>query len=259
VKIVNVHPDNPSKGLPTVMALMILNSPSNGKPLAVMDGGYLTALRTGAAGGIAARYLAREDSKVLGIVGAGGQARTQLEAIAQVFSLEQVKVFDVDASRSEVFRSQMGGIVNCNMSICKDIREACDCDILVTVTPVRKPLIMDDWIRPGTHINAIGADARGKEELEPALLTRSRIVVDDITQAVHSGEVNVPISEGIIKVADIVCELGEVIAGLHPGRTDDSQITIFDSTGLAIQDVSTAHLAYNRALELGMGMDLDMF
>ncbi len=259
VKIVNVHPDNPSKGLPTVMALMVLNSPVTGEPLAVMDGGYLTAVRTGAAGGIAAKYLARPDSKILGMVGAGGQARTQLEAISQVFSLEQVKVYDLDVSRSESFRSDMEEIIDCDISVCADIREVCDCDILVTVTPVRDPLIKDEWIKAGTHINAIGADARGKEELEPSLLKRSRVVVDDIAQASHSGEVNVPLSRGIIAADDIVCELGEIIAGLHPGRTDDSQITIFDSTGLAIQDVSTAHLVYNRALEREMGVYLDMF
>ncbi|WP_445474724.1 alanine dehydrogenase [Methanococcoides methylutens] len=259
VKIVNVHPDNRQKGLPTVMALFVLNSTVTGAPLAVMDGTYLTDIRTGAAGGIAAKHLARPESRIMGIVGSGNQARTQLLAITNVFDLEEVKVYSEHMARAEQFKLEMEDKAGCTITVCSSIEDVCDCDILVTVTPVREPIVKSEWIKPGTHINAIGADAAGKEEIEASILERSRVVVDDIAQASHSGEVNIPISKGIITVDDICCELGEVIAGLKPGRSGDSEITVFDSTGLAIQDVATALLVYNAAKEKGIGKMLPMF
>ncbi|WP_440953496.1 alanine dehydrogenase [Methanococcoides sp. FTZ1] len=259
VKIVNVHPDNRQKGLPTVMALFVLNSTETGAPLAVMDASYLTDIRTGAAGGIAAKHLARPDSHILGLVGSGNQARTQLVAIANVFDLEEVKVYSAHKESAEQFKQEMECKADCTIEVCSSIEEVCDCDILVTVTPVRTPIVKSKWIKPGTHINAIGADAAGKEELEASILLQSRVVVDDMAQASHSGEVNVPLSEGLITVDNICCEIGEVIAGLEPGRLNESDITIFDSTGLAIQDVATALLVYNAAKEKGMGKKLQMF
>jgi alanine dehydrogenase len=259
VKIVNVHPDNLGKGLPTVMALMVLNSTSTGAPLAVMDGTHLTNIRTGAAGGVAAKYLARPDSKVVGMVGAGNQARTQLLALAQVFDIEQVRITSMSMSESEIFVKAMESYVKFEILTTSSVEEVCDCDILVTTTPVRSPLVRSEWVKPGTHINAIGADAKGKEELDPQILTRAMIVVDDIAQASHSGEVNVPLSTGVISDDDIYGELGEVVAGIKPGRTAEDEITVFDSTGLAIQDVATANLVYGKAVERGIGRKLGMF
>ncbi|MBN2487525.1 MAG: alanine dehydrogenase [Methanosarcinaceae archaeon] len=259
VKIVNVHPDNFGKGLPTVMAVMVLNSTSTGAPLVVMDGTYLTGIRTGAAGGVAAKYLARKDSKVVGMVGSGSQARTQLLALAQVFDIEQVKVTNRNIKGCEEFVKAMESYVKFEMLITPSVEEVCDCDILVTTTPVRSPLVRSEWIKPGTHINAIGADAMGKEELDPQILTRAKIVVDDIVQASHSGEVNMPLSTGVISSGDIYGELGEVVAGIKPGRTGKDEITVFDSTGLAIQDVATANLVYGKAVERGIGRKLNMF
>jgi alanine dehydrogenase len=241
------------------MALFVLNSTETGAPLAVMDATYLTDVRTGAAGGIAAKHLARQGSRILGIVGSGNQARTQLLAIANVFDLGEVKVYSAHRSRAEQFRQEMGRKAGCSITVCSSIEDVCDCDILVTVTPVREPIVKREWIKPGTHINAIGADAAGKEELEASILVQSRVVVDDMAQASHSGEVNVPLSSGVITADDICCEIGEVIAGLKAGRSDDSDITVFDSTGLAIQDVATALLVYNAAKEKGVGKKLPMF
>jgi len=258
VKIVNVHPDNTRIGLPTVMALVVLNSTETGAPVAVMDGTHLTNMRTGAAGGIAVKYLARKDSKVVGMVGVGNQARTQLLAINEVMDIEEVKAADTSMARSESFSKDMERLTGLHVSV-TGIREACDCDILVTTTPVREPIVSDGWVKPGTHINAIGADAPGKEELDPALLLRAKIIVDDMEQATHSGEVNVPISKGIISQRDIHCELGEVITGTKRGREGDDEITIFDSTGLAIQDVVTANLIYKKARAKGAGIELTQF
>jgi alanine dehydrogenase len=258
VKIVNVHPDNPQKGLPTVMALFVLVSTSTGAPLAVMDATYITDVRTGAAGGIAAKYLARRDSKIVGMIGVGAQARTQLLALAEVFDIEQVKATSKTCRECERFKESMEKQTGCEVVIV-DIEEACNCDILVTTTPVRKPIIKNEWIREGTHINAIGADAEGKEELDPMILKRSKIIVDDVAQAAHSGEINVPLKQGIITIENIHASLGEVIAGKKQGRTSEREITIFDSTGLAIQDVATANLAYQRAREQHIGMYLEQF
>jgi alanine dehydrogenase len=259
VKIVNVHPGNPALGLPTVMALIVLISPQTGAPIAIMDGTYLTDIRTGAAGGIAAKYLARKDSKVIGLVGAGNQARAQLEALSEVFELEMVKVTSRTKESCEKFIQEAAGITSCEIRYEEKIEDVCDCDILVTTTPTRKPIVKAQWIKDGTHINAIGADAVGKEELDPELIIRSKIVVDDMVQALHSGEVNVPLSKHYISENDIHAQLGEVMVGLKPGRTSEEEITIFDSTGLAIQDVASAHLVYERAVSKGLGRQVRMF
>ncbi|MDI9393990.1 MAG: alanine dehydrogenase [Euryarchaeota archaeon] len=259
VKIVNVHPGNPMHNLPTVMALIILISPETGAPVAIMDGTYLTDIRTGAAGGIAAKYLARKDSKVIGLVGSGNKARTQLEALCEVFEPEFVKINSRTKENCEKFIRDMADIAPCEIRYEESIEKVCDCDILVTTTPSRKPIVKASWIKEGTHINAIGADAVGKEELDPEILLRSKVIVDDMVQALHSGEVNVPLYKHYISENDIHAQLGEVMVGLKPGRTSESEITIFDSTGLAIQDVATAHLVYERAVHKGLGKKVHMF
>ncbi len=259
VKIVNVHPDNPKKGLPTVMALVILNSTETGAPVAVMDGTHLTDMRTGAAGGVAVKYLARKNSKVVGFVGTGNQARTQLMAINEVIDIEKVKITNLSEKSNLDFKAGMEKKIDCDITIKKNIKEVCDCDILVTTTPSREPIVMNEWISEGTHINAIGADAPGKEELDPKILKRAKVVVDDIPQASHSGEVNVPLSKKIISEKDICCELGEVITGKKKARIKDSDVTVFDSTGLAIQDIATANLVYQKALRANIGIKLQQF
>ena len=258
VKIVNVHPDNPQIGLPSVMALLILNSPRTGEPLAVMGATYITSMRTGAAGAIAARHLARPDSHVVGMIGAGAQARTQLQGLSRYFQIEQVIVFDSFEDRARAFKEDVLGFMKCDCIAVAGPEEACECDILVTTTPSRHPVVRDEWVRPGTHINAIGADAAGKQELESTLLKRAKIVVDDIVQAVHSGEVNVSISEGILCQEDIYAQIGEILAGKKTGRTSNEEITIFDSTGLGIQDVATGHAVYEKALGADVGRRMNM-
>ena len=256
VKVVNVHPGNPGSGLPTVMALVILNSARTGAPTAVMGGTFLTNMRTGGAGAVAAKYLARKSSKTVGLVGAGAQGKTQLLGLAEIFDVETVKVADVSLDRCRALEEESRTFLDATFEISTDIEGVCDVDILVTTTPSRKPLVKDDWIRGGTHINAIGADAAGKEELDPAVLMRAKVVVDDVVQASHSGEVNVPLAEGLIAPEDIYATIGEVVAGKVPGRTNEDEITVFDSTGLAIQDVATASRVYRTAVEKGLGRRL---
>ena len=259
VKMVTVHPDNPQKGLPTVMATVILNSTETGAPLAIMDGTYLTDMRTGAAGGVAAKYLARPDSRVLGLVGGGRQARTQAMAVMENFDIDTIKVVTRHRLQGERFKQDMESICDCDILVKDSIEEVCDCDILVTTTPAREPIVKNEWIKEGTHINAIGADAKGKEELDPLILKRAKIVIDDIRQAAHSGEINVPISEGIITEDSIYANLGEIVSGKKKGRETNREITVFDSTGLAIQDIATANLVFNKAKDAGIGTWLEQF
>ena len=258
VKIVNVHTRNQEMGLPTVMALLVLNSSKTGVPLAIMGATYLTSMRTGAAGAVAARTLARQDSHVVGMIGAGVQARTQLLGLSRQFQIEQVIVSDSSLERAQSFVDDARSFLDCDYLTTASPEDACQCDILVTTTPSRRPVVQDKWINPGTHINAIGADARGKQELESSLTKRAKVVVDDLTQAVHSGEVNVPISEGMLAPQDIYAQIGEILTGKKKGRVSKEEITIFDSTGLGIQDVAAGDAVYKKALNSGLGMRLKL-
>ena len=199
------------------------------------------------------------NAKTVGFVGSWHPALTQLLGINEVMDIDEIKATSASEKSTLAFKDDMEIITECEITAKKTIKEVCDCDILVTTTPSREPIVMNEWIAEGTHINAIGADAAGKEELDPKILKRARVVVDDIPQASHSGEVNVPLSKKLISEKDICCEIGEVVAGKKKGRTKDSDITVFDSTGLAIQDVATANMVYRKALEAGMGIKLQQF
>jgi len=247
LKWVCVYPNNKDNKLPSIMAIIILCDPNTGCPIAVMDGTYITKMRTGAAGGVAVKYLARKDSSVIGMIGAGVQAKTQLLAISEVLAkIDEVKVFDVQNDTSLRFAREMGTQLNIKIRPVGSIAKATEADIVVTTTPSTKPVVKREHIRPGTHINAIGADAKGKQELEVELQKNAKIIVDDIEQAAHSGEINVPISEGLIKAGDIYGDLGEIVANIKKGRENDEEVTIFDSTGLAILDIICAKLLYNK-------------
>ena len=255
VKCVNVHPENPVKhGLPTVMGVIELVDPETGFPVAVMDGTWITNMRTGAAAGVATRYMARKDSKTLGIIGAGNQAYTQLMAINEVMDIECVKVFCRTCKSREDFAKRASKAFGVDVKAVTDAREAVeDMDVLVTTTPSTSPVVMEDWVSPGTHINAMGADAPGKQELETGILTKSGVIIDCWEQARHSGEINVPVAQGIITRQDIRGKIGDVVVGRMNGRESHEEITVFDSTGLAVQDVVTAWKVYEKARTRGLG------
>jgi alanine dehydrogenase len=264
VKVVNAHPDNQAKfGLPTVMAIIILIDPRNGAPLAIVDGTRITAMRTGAVGGLASKYLARQNSKAVGLVGAGTQARTQLVGLLALYGkLELVKVWSRTRESREMFVSEMKAALgdSAEMVSVENAEDAVrDVDILVTTTPSRMPIVCDRWVSQGLHITCIGADAAGKEELDPAILKRAKIVVDDWEQASHSGEINVPLAKGIISRNDVWGDICEIAAGLKPGRTSESEITVFTSTGLAIQDAVTTKLVYDKAIAKNVGHSIELF
>lgn len=253
MKWANVHPQNPPLGLPTVMAILIYNDPATGYPLAVMDATDITAYRTGAAAAIASRYLARKDSHTLGIIGAGRQAYTQLVAHAELFDLSLIRVFDrLDAAVEELISS----FPEYPLKACS-LEETVASDIVCTLTPAQEPFVKREWVTLGTHINAIGADAVGKEELEPSILKEAIIVVDDLAQASAAGEINIPIKKGLIAIEQVYATLDEIIAGKKQGRIDEKVVTVFDSTGLAIEDIAVANLVYKKAQQIGGYLTLD--
>lgn len=246
VKWVNSHPRNPADhGLPSVMGVYILSDPETAVPLAIMDATWLTALRTGAAGAVASKYLAVSRPRTLGFVGCGVQARVLLDAHRVLFPDLELQMADSRAEAAEAFAREAGGQV-------VSIERAAGCDIVCTSTPVRVPVIQREWIAEGTHINAMGADGPGKQELDPAILRAAKVVIDDHHQAHHSGEVNVPLASGALNEEDIYGTLGEIVAGTKAGRIG-TEITVFDSTGLAIQDVAVARVIYEAARDRGVG------
>ena len=239
LKWVNVHPDNPQRGLPTVMAKIILNDPETALELADMDGTYITNYRTGAAGGLAAQYLSRPEAATLGVIGAGVQARMQVAAILKVRSIKQITIYNRTLSRAQALQEELASSYDVQVTVAADPQEAVAAkDIIVTATASNTPLVQAEWVSPGTHINAMGADAAGKQELDPAIFSKARIFVDDWAQAQHSGEINVALSQGLLPAENLLGSLGEVVAGKKPGREHSEEITIFDSTGLVIQDLA---------------------
>ncbi len=254
MKWVNVHPQNPSLGLPTVMGILIYNDPTTGYPLAVMDATELTAYRTGATAAIASKYLARQDSHTLGIIGAGHQAYTQLLAHAEVFALKQIKVYDPSSAAVDKLIKSFPGypLQRCSLE------ETAASDIVCTVTPARVPVLKREWLIPGTHINAIGADAEGKEELDPSILKGAIVVVDDLSQAGAAGEINVPVTKGLFRIDEVYATLGEIIIGKKQGRKDKKVLTVFDSTGVAIEDLAVAQLIYQQAQQAGSYLSVNL-
>ncbi|MBI2059613.1 MAG: ornithine cyclodeaminase family protein [Nitrospirae bacterium] len=245
--------------LPSVIGIYVLSRASDGCPLAIMDGTFLTNLRTGAAVGAATRALARKESTVFGFIGGGRQARYALKALREVFPIKEVRLFDPNASSSRAFgeAADKDGppIVTC--------KSPGDCtrtaDVITTTTPSRAPVVWMPDIKPGTHINAMGADAKGKQELDPHILKAAKIIIDDWGQTPHSGEVNVALSQGRISQSDLRATIGEVLRGVKPGREKPEDITVFDSTGLAVQDLAVAKHLYDRCLQKGLGKPIEIF
>jgi ornithine cyclodeaminase/alanine dehydrogenase len=251
IKWVNVHANNRKRfGLPTVMAVYVLNDPANAFPLAVMDGTSLTALRTGAAGAVASKYLAQRNPKTIGFIGCGVQAHTLHGTHQVVFDDFESLAYDRNESTAAAFADRVGARA-------VTLEEAAGADIVCTATPSRTPFVKDIWIHRGAHINAMGADAPGKQELATELLQSSAIYIDDLHQATASGEINVPLAAGDIEASQLAGTLGEVVAGLLP-KPDVSTTTVFDSTGLAIQDVSLARAIYDAAQRQSIGHEIDL-
>ena len=255
-KVVTVYPANPSRHqLPTVLATVQLFNPETGECLALMDGTFLTAMRTGAASGVATKYLSRADSKCVAIFGAGAQAETQLEAVTEVRTIGLAKVFDPLTERKLEFCDRMSRKLRIAVRPSKESKEnIADSDIVICATTSHTPVFSGEWLEPGMHINAIGSFDAGSREIDTTTVKRSKVVVDSREAAMkEAGDLLIPIAENVLSPEHIFAELGEIVIGRKAGRTTEQEITLFKSVGLAIQDVSVALTVYKKALELHKG------
>jgi alanine dehydrogenase len=260
-KWVSIREQNREKyNLPTVFSILIYTHPETGFPLAIVDGSYHTVMRTGAAAAVSAKWMARKNSRTLAIVGAGHMAEGALATCNVVFPWSEVRVWSRSRPTLDRFvKEQQPKYESFEMKPSLNLEYTVrGADVVVTLTPARRPIVMAAWISPGTHIAAVGADKKGDQELEGKLLKGARIFVDDIRQCRTDGEINVPLAQGLIAEADIAGEIGEVITGKKKGRTSDKEITIFDSTGIALQDSATVPLEYERAMAAGVGIEKKM-
>nr|WP_111298017.1 cyclodeaminase [Paracoccus saliphilus] len=233
--------DNPARGLPSTSGLMVVLDAQTGRVRAVLlDNGYLTDLRTAAAGGVAARYLSRPDASCAAILGAGLQARMQLQALRLVRPITSAVIWARDPARAQALAAELDS-PDLAVRACADPAEAvAQADIVVTTTPATQPILRADWLRPGQHVTAMGSDQPGKNELDPACLARADLyVADRASQTRLMGELRAAIAAGTHDGADVP-ELGQIIARTHPGRTAPDQITICDLTGTGVQDTAIA-------------------
>ncbi|MGD8474580.1 MAG: ornithine cyclodeaminase family protein [Anaerolineae bacterium] len=260
LKVVTVYPDNPSKhGMPTTIGTLLLNDPRTGALLAIMDAGFLTAMRTGAVSGVATKYLAREDARSVGIFGAGVQARTQLMAVCEVRPIEQAFVFDPWKEGRDKFAAEMSNRLSIAIEPTENPRACVDNDIVVAASSSNEPIFEGAWLAPGTHINGIGSHSPNTRELDTLTLQRSKLVPDLAAAClVEAGDLIIPLKEGAITEDHIHASLGEIVAGLKPGRESDEEITLFKSVGLAVQDASTAAQVYALAREAGVGVEIEI-
>jgi alanine dehydrogenase len=258
LKVVTVYTENPGRhGLPTTIGVLLLNDARTGAPLAVMDAGYLTAVRTGAVSGVATKYLARPDASRVGIFGAGVQAKAQLRAMCAVRPIRAAQVYDVDVTRARSYAEEMSGELKISVTPVESPRAAVEgMDVVVLASSASQPVLDGDWLVAGQHINGIGSHAPHARELDTKAIVKSKVIADYPEAClVEAGDLIIPIKEGAIGKDHIHAGLGDVIVGLKPGRQTREEITLFKSVGLALQDVSTAHLVYQKALEAKVGTE----
>lgn len=248
-KVNGNFPDNRARfGLPTIQGVIVLCDAEKGSPLAVMDSREITALRTGAATAVAARYLARPDSRVATICGCGEQGRAQLKMLTRVSLLQTVFAYDLDEQQALGFASELSEDLSLTVTRVTDLATAVrQSDICVTCTTAREPLLNVNNVSPGTFIAAVGADSPQKQEMHPELMARSKIVADILDQCAVMGDLHHALEAGAVSRADVFAELGEVVAGKKPGRESDAEIIVFDSTGMALQDVAAATVVYEKS------------
>lgn len=265
VKIASGFYDNPSKGLPQNDGMVLVFDAATGAPAALLlDNGYITDLRTGAAGAVAAKHLARREVPVVGVVGSGGQARFQLRALAQVRPFREARIYGRRPERAracaEELRRRPGMPAGARFLPVASARDAVEgADIVITVTASREPLVLAEWLAPGMHLTAVGSDGPDKQELEPAVLARADLLVADSTsQCLRLGEIHHAVASGAILEGRVDAELGQIAAGLKPGRRRDAEITVCDLTGVGVQDVAAASLVLARALSSGRGERLTL-
>jgi len=261
-KVVTVYKNNPTKhNLPTTIGKVLLQEPDTGEVICIMDGGYLTAMRTGAASGAATKHLASDRAgQVAGIFGAGVQAKMQLWAVAVARKLSRAVVYDVSTEAATRFTSELSNKLSLRITPVQSADEVLkQADIICTATSSPTPIFDGNKVREGTHINGIGSHTPNARELDTAIIRRSTLVADSYEACLkEAGDIMIPIQEGIIDKSHIHAELGEIIVGKKAGRTRENEITLFKSNGLAIQDAAAAKLVYDKAAKAGIGTRVEL-
>ncbi len=262
-KIVTVFPQNREKNLPTIHAVVMVIDAETGRPQALMEGAYLTALRTGAASGVATDLLSREDVRVVAIFGAGGQSRTQLEAVCAVRSITKVWIYDIEVKKASAFFEEIkDGFehVPIEFKVANSPSEAVhEADIICAATTSSRPVFDDEDLKVGVHINGIGSYTPEMQEIPGQTVQRAKVVVDSLQASLEeAGDLIIPLNEGRISKSHIHGEIGEVAAGKISGRLSDEELTFFKSVGVAVQDVVVASVVFNRCQELGLGSEVEV-
>jgi ornithine cyclodeaminase/alanine dehydrogenase-like protein (mu-crystallin family) len=260
MKVVTYFPDNPKGRLPGILATIMLFSAETGKLIATMDGSYITAIRTACASAMATKALANPQTPVLGILGAGVQARAHIEALTRVRSIERIRIYSPSGMGAPGIKNDMEPTVKIPIEVARSAEEAVrDADLVATVTTAKQPIVNRQWLKSGAHINAVGSHRPDLREIDGATLARSKIVVDS-REAVMAecGDILLAIKENNISSDSIHAEIGEVLAGVKSGRTSAGEITLYKSVGIAIQDVAAANLVYRKARELKIGTNVEI-
>lgn len=260
MKVITYFQDNQKRGLPAILATIMLFSVETGKMIAVMDGSYITAIRTACASAMATRALANRETPVLGILGAGVQARAHIQALSRVRKLQQIKIYSPSGISATKIRKDMESDVGFGVKVAASAEDAVKhSDIVVTVTTAKEPILKSEWLNAGVHINAVGSHRPDLREVDGATLARAKVVVDS-REAIMTecGDILLALKEKSIPEDVIHAEIGEVLAGMKSGRESAGEITLYKSVGIAIQDVATANLVYHRALDRKVGTQVEI-
>lgn len=283
LKLVSWFGENAKKNMSPIIGTTLVFDAKTGKPLGLLNAEHITGMRTGAAGAIGAKYLARKDSEDLLIVGTGHQSAFQIAAtLIAMDNIKKVRIYEpMGAEKAVTFVQSIGQVLkkeflskykedkqayneiaekfNVIFEPIQDIKAAVgESDIIITATPSRKPMIDAEWVKPGTHFSCVGSDMEGKQEIDENIFAKAKVYVDDINQAINVGETEIPIKKRIISKADIVGEIGSLMIGKIDGRTSNEDITIYDTTGIALQDLMTAKLALDIAEKKNLGVEVNL-
>lgn len=260
MKVVTYFRENPKQGLPAILATVMLYSPETGKILAIMDGGFITAARTACASAMATKILANPETPVMGVLGAGVQSAAHIRALCRVRAMKSIKLYSPSGNSARRLKEELEPEVKIKIEPVKTAEEAArGADLLVTATTAPEPILNSSWLKPGAHINAIGSHRPDLREIDAVTMKRAKVFVDsrEATMA-ECGDVLLAIKEGAIAERHASVEIGEVLAGKKPGRTTPEEITLYKSVGIAVQDVATAQLVYQKALEKKVGTDVEI-
>lgn len=259
VKLITLYTDNPARNLPAIQGNFVLFDPTNGRLLAILEAGYMTAVRTGASGGVATRHLARADARIATLFGVGAQAPFQLEAVCAERKIERIFVLARRFENAQRFAQEQAERLNVEIIATEDVEGAVRvADLIITATSAPDPLFDGAWLQPGTHINAVGAHVASAREVDTTTIRRAKVITDQTSACLaEAGDLLIPMAEGALRAEEIHAEIGQIAAGDRPGRVDDDEITFFKSVGLAVQDVAVASWIVRQAEARGVGQRLE--